>query len=96
LFAAIVPIAGDVDVTDDLVDDLAGLPVWAVCGHADTLVPPGNTRALLARLSTRGDARFTELRGVGHDCWRQAFAQTALWDWLFAQRRASSSLPPSA
>jgi predicted peptidase len=96
LFAAIVPIAGDVDVTDDLVDELAGLPVWAVCGHADTLVPPDNTRALLARLSTRGDARFTELRDVGHDCWRQAFSQTALWDWLFAQRRTASSLPPSA
>ncbi|MBM4279358.1 MAG: hypothetical protein FJ137_00885 [Deltaproteobacteria bacterium] len=87
LFAAVVPIAGDVDVTDAVVDELAGLPVWAVCGHADALVPPDNTRALLARLAGRGDARFTELRDVGHDVWRHAFAHDPLWDWLFSQRR---------
>jgi predicted peptidase len=97
LFAAIVPIAGDVDVTDTIVEELAGLPVWAVCGHADTLVPPDNTRALLARLAPQGDARFAELRDAGHDVWRPAFGHAPLWDWLFAQRRrrpAPESVPP--
>jgi predicted peptidase len=91
LFAAVVPIAGDVDVNDEIVDALSDLPVWAVCGADDTLVPPDHTRALLARLGAHGDARFTELRGVGHDVWRHAFAHDPLWDWLFAQRQRATT-----
>jgi predicted peptidase len=91
LFAAIAPIAGDVDVNDDVVAALAGLPVWAHCGAKDALVPSDNTRALVARLGSHGDARCTTWPEVGHDVWRLAFAHEPLWDWLGQQRRSSLS-----
>jgi predicted peptidase len=87
LFAAIVPLAGDVDVDDDSVAALAAVNVWAVHGADDTLVPPDHAREVLRRLLPGGRARWTELAGHGHDVWQAAYAHEPLWDWLFSQRR---------
>jgi predicted peptidase len=88
VFAAIVPVAGDVDADDDHVAAFARFPVWAVCGAQDELVPPARTRALLARLVPGGVARYSEVHHLGHDVWRFAFGHLPLWDWVFAQKRA--------
>ncbi len=88
-FAAIVPVAGDVDADDDHVAAFARFPVWAVCGAHDQLVPPARTRALLARLVPAGVARYTEVHDLGHDVWRFAFGHLPLWDWAFDQRLAA-------
>jgi predicted peptidase len=86
LFAAAVPIAGDLDV--ERARDLVNFPLWAFHGERDELVSNVNTRAFAA-LAQRlgGSARYTEFPGVGHDAWRPTFARDDLYEWLFAQRR---------
>jgi predicted peptidase len=85
VFAAAVVIAGDVDVA--AASSLGSFPVWAVHGGADPLVKPAHTRALFASQALPA-FHYTEVDGVGHDVWRQAFfSQPRLWEWLFAQRR---------
>jgi dipeptidyl aminopeptidase/acylaminoacyl peptidase len=38
-----------------------------------------------------GNVRFTVYPDVGHNAWDRAYADPALYDWLVAQRRRSSS-----
>jgi predicted peptidase len=86
LFAAAVPIAGD--LAPDSALDLLSFPIWAFHGEKDELVSNANTRALHALMQRVGGImRYTEFPGVGHDSWRPAFARADLYDWLFAQRR---------
>ncbi len=88
LFAASVLIAGDLDVAASA--PLADVPLWAVHGGRDTLVPPHNPRAFADLARARGGrAKYTEVDDVGHDVWRFAFAHEPLWAWLFAQSRAA-------
>lgn len=93
LLAAAVPIAGDLD--EATADQIAGVPLWAVVGARDTVVPPANVRAAVARLQARGSpARIADVGDAGHDVWRPAFAHVPLWEWLFAQRRVDTLVPP--
>jgi predicted peptidase len=86
LFAAAVPIAGDLDV--ERARDLVNFPLWAFHGERDELVPNTNTRAFAALAQKLGGlARYTEFPGVGHDAWGPTFARDELYEWLFAQRR---------
>lgn len=86
LFAAGVPIAGDVDPAR--VDALIGVPLWAVVGAQDQVVPPAAVRAAMKRLAAGGSpARLLDVTDAGHEVWRAAFAHAPLWEWLFGQRR---------
>lgn len=86
LFAAAVPIAGDLDV--EAARDLLSFPIWAFHGERDEQVPNANTRAWFA-MSQRlgGVGRYTELPDRGHDVWDPVFARQDLYEWLFAQQR---------
>jgi len=87
LFAAGVPISGDLDV--ERARDLRSFPLWAFHGERDELVPNTNTRAMFAMMQQVGGlAKYTEFPGVGHDAWKPAFETKELYEWLFAQRRA--------
>lgn len=86
LFAAAVPISGDLDVS--LARDLLSFPLWAFHGERDELVSNANTREMYAMMQKLGGlARYTEFPGIGHDAWQPAFARADLFDWLFEQRR---------
>lgn len=86
VFTAAVLIAGDLDV--EAARDLADFPLRAVHGSDDRVVPPTNTRRFAAHVAAVGGrAQVTMIDGVGHDVWRHAFADDAIWEWLFAQRR---------
>ncbi len=68
---------------------LRQVPVWQFHGAADDVVDPADSRALAAALDSLGaPARYTELPGVGHDCWDTAYASPDVARWLIAQRRA--------
>lgn len=89
VFAAIVPIAGDVDV--GTAEALARVPLWAFHGERDEAVSNANDRALSALLIRRGaPARYTELPGRGHGIGPDVVADPQLRDWLFSQRIKSS------
>ena len=86
LFAAAVPVSGDLEVTS--AQALRDFPLWAFHGERDDVVPNTATRAMFAAMQREGGlARYTEFPGVGHEAWQPAFAKRELYEWLFAQRQ---------
>ncbi|MGE3172421.1 MAG: PHB depolymerase family esterase [Planctomycetota bacterium] len=85
-FAALLPVCGGGD--ERAAPRLASLPTWIWHGDQDRAVPVQRSRAMAAAIrAAGGDVRYTELAGVGHDSWRQAYGDDGALDWLFAQRR---------
>lgn len=84
-FAAAVPVCGGGDPATG--PRLAGLPVRAVHGLKDGVVPPERTRAMVsAILAAGGSAELIE-PDCGHDAWTVAYTPEGSLDWMFAQRR---------
>ena len=87
-FAAAVPVTGANDPSRAAL--IATLPVWTFHGADDVVSPVQNTREMVARLRALGSpVKYTELAGVGHDAWERAYAEPGLFQWLFAQKRAT-------
>jgi hexosaminidase len=85
-FAAVAPICGGGD--ERQAERLAGLPCWIWHGDADPAVPVIRSRTMVAAIQQFDPAvRYTELPGIGHDSWRQAYGEQGLLPWLFEQRR---------
>ncbi len=85
-FAAVLAVCGGGD--ERQAERLAALPFWIWHGDADTAVPVARSRSMHAALRRSGAAvRYSELVGVGHDSWRQAYGDDGGLDWLFSQRR---------
>lgn len=104
-FAAIAPLCGgprtedapplrgpkigvvDIKMTD--VRRLKDVPVYAVHGDADPVVPVQGTRDLVAALRAAGDEEvvYTEVPGGGHDIWTQTYQKDSFWEWLLSKRR---------
>jgi predicted esterase len=58
---------------------LKHLPVWAFLGARDRVVPPEESRALVAALQAAGGhPRLTEYPDLGHVCWDRAYADPAV------------------
>ncbi|MGI8510683.1 MAG: alpha/beta fold hydrolase [Gemmatimonadaceae bacterium] len=71
---------------------VAPIPAWLFHGADDTIVPPMQSRTLVAALRIAGgDPRYTEYPDVGHNSWDRAFAEPELWTWLLAQKRPLAS-----
>jgi len=93
-FAALVPIAGGyVQGSPEIPRNICVLretPIWAFHGTADTIVYPYQSEILVKALRACGSkvVRLTLYPGVDHfGSWPRAYADPALWKWLFAQRR---------
>jgi predicted peptidase len=93
-FAALVPIAGGYVPGSSAIPRnicaLRGTPIWAFHGLADTIVSPSQSETLVKALRTCGSSvvRLTLYGGVNHfGSWPRAYADPALWKWLFAQRQ---------
>jgi predicted peptidase len=86
-WAAVAPICGGGD--ELYADRLAGVPVWAWHGADDDVVPAAKSRRMIdAVRRAGGQPRYTELAGVGHDSWTEAYSgRGGLVEWLFAQRK---------
>jgi len=69
------------------------LPVWAFQGLKDDVVDPRETQGIVAELARwrepEGSAELhvTLYPDLGHGCWATAYADSALPDWILAQRR---------
>jgi predicted peptidase len=91
-FAALVPIAGGYDGSSAVpagICALRNVPIWAFHGALDTIIPPDRSAVLVRALRACGSkvVRFTLYAGVDHfGSWPRAYADPALWRWLFAQR----------
>lgn len=85
LFAAVVPICGGGDPT--LAGRLVDVPIWAVHGDADSVVPVELSRTMIDAIrKARGSPRYTELPGVTHNSWTPAYSQpNGVIAWMFRQ-----------
>lgn len=85
-FAAIAPVCGGGEPL--LADNLVNVPVWAFHGADDPVVPVSATTSMTTALQQAGgDARLTIYPGVGHDSWKQAYADDTLYEWLLSHSR---------
>lgn len=86
-WAAVAPICGGGD--ELYADRLAGVPVWAWHGADDEVVPVEKTRRMIEAIrNAGGDPKYSELPGVGHDSWTQAYTSAdGVVPWMFAQCR---------
>ncbi|MCE9608514.1 MAG: phospholipase [Planctomycetia bacterium] len=74
--------------------ELKDLPIWAVHGARDEIVPVERSRNMIAAIRAAGGSpRYTELADVGHHSWQPAYEPSfGLLDWLFAQRRVGGPI----
>jgi len=86
LFAAAVPICGGGDPAT--AGKFKDVPLWAFHGDQDTAVKPKRSREMIDVLRKLGGTpKYTEYEGVAHDSWTQTYADPAMYEWLFAQRK---------
>jgi predicted peptidase len=86
LFAAGVPVCGGGDEAQAA--RIAKIPQRIYHGDKDNVVKTDRSRNMAAALKKAGgEPVYTEYPGVGHNCWDKAYADAALWPWLFAQKR---------
>ncbi|QDU36264.1 Alpha/beta hydrolase family protein [Maioricimonas rarisocia] len=81
MWSAVVVLAGGGE--PELASNLTDVPVWIFHGADDEVVPPGRSRELVAALEKAGCTfAYTELSGVGHNCWRQVYTCPDVVEWM--------------
>jgi fermentation-respiration switch protein FrsA (DUF1100 family) len=87
-FAAAAPVCGTGDVDSAEAIARGGTAIWAFHGDADPLVPPENSRRMIAAVREAGARpKYTEYPGVKHDSWVDTYPEPELSQWMFQQRR---------
>ena len=87
IFAAAAPIAGAGNVAD--VPNLVWMPIYAVHGSADGVVPPIYDETMYADIHALGGPMlYFEIAGGGHDdsIWDPIYAMTSFWQWMYSQQ----------
>lgn len=86
-YAAVVPICGGGDPKQ--AEKLVKIPIWAVHGNKDSVVPVSQSRTMIeAMRAAGGDPKLTELDGVGHDSWTPAYNDPeGVLPWMFQQSK---------
>lgn len=86
-FAAVAPICGGGDPA--WAAQLKNVPIWAVHGDADKVVPPQRSRDMIDALKAAGGSpKYTELKDVAHDSWTPAYNDPqGILPWMFEQHK---------
>ncbi len=85
LFAASAPLAAAGNLAE--AGSLVKVPILAVHGSADTLVPPIFDEMMYALIHRQNGAMvYIELGGVGHDVWDYVYPLTAFWQMISTQK----------
>jgi len=92
LFAAVLPICGGGH--PEWAERLKQTAIWAIHGAEDSVVPPERSREMITAIqSAGGNPHYTELPGVGHDSWHDAYdPASGILKWMFEQRRSAPAL----
>lgn len=87
LFAAAFPICGG-GIPEKVSRYAPKLPIWVFHGDADPVVSVSNSRIMVEALKkNKALVKYTEYPGVGHDSWKNAFAEPGLMPWIFSQKK---------
>lgn len=90
-FAAAIPVCGGGDPRPEQVARFRDVPLWVFHGAQDNLVRPERSREMVAALKAAGGTpRYTEYPEAGHDSWTATYADEAVLEWLFSQRRGAA------
>ncbi|XAL98837.1 prolyl oligopeptidase family serine peptidase [Phycisphaeraceae bacterium D3-23] len=86
-YAALVPICGGGLYFDAM--RVSATPMWVFHGEDDRVVPLEESQRMVRIANSRNGehAQLTTYPGVGHDSWKQAYADEAMWEWMFEQGR---------
>ena len=91
-WAALVPVCGAGYAGDA---PRIKAPTWIFHGEKDPAVPPSGPNGWDAKNIGGRDmskliphAKYTEYPGADHFIWDRVYADPALWDWVWAQKRA--------
>lgn len=69
-------------------------PFWFFHGDSDPVVPTEESRRLSAAIrDAGGEAKLTIYPDTQHDSWSQAFADDALYQWLFSKHLSAEPNP---
>ena len=87
VWAAIAPICGYGNPAD-LAPKLTAMPIRAFHGLDDRVVPPQQSRDLVAAVQEAGGSVvLTEYAGIAHNSWDKAYHESGLAEWLQQQVR---------
>jgi predicted peptidase len=89
-FAAIAPpLSAYVDSkTYSMIRRIKDLPVWAIHGSDDTVIPLAKAQEPVDALKEAGSGiQFTVLAGYDHDTWTLMYSDPAFYDWLLKYQR---------
>ncbi len=88
-FAALAPLSAFANAdTLAKIDRIKALPVWAIHGADDTVVPLGRGQVPVDALKAAGgNVKFTILPDHDHDTWTDTYSDPAFYDWLWQHTR---------
>ncbi len=88
-FAAIATLSAYADPeTLPLIGRIKDLPVWAIHGAEDTIVPLAlDQQTVDALKAAGGEATLTILAGHDHDTWTDTYSDPAFYDWFLQYQR---------
>ncbi len=91
-WAAAVPICGGGDKAKAAL--AKGVPIWAFHGANDPTVKLVRTVEMIDAIRAAGaNPLYSEYPYVQHDSWSNAYGESQLLPWLFAQRRGQAAVP---
>ena len=87
-FAAAMPVCGGGDT--NLAARLVNIPIHAVHGGSDGVVPVFRSRSMVEGIRAAGGKQVTyvEHEGAGHNVWTRTYADKQNLEWLFNQKQA--------
>lgn len=87
MFAAIAPLAAYLSSPPSM-DPIKDLPVWAIHGADDFVVPLTLAQQPVEALKQAGgDIRFTIMEGHDHDVWTDTYSDPQFYDWLLEHQK---------
>jgi predicted peptidase len=85
-FACGVPVAGIGDTSKAAL--LQNIPLWAFHGDADDVNPSVFDELMIEAIKQKGGSpKFTQMKGIGHNCQDVAYSNSEFWQWIFKQRK---------
>ena len=86
LFACGVPLASVADTSKAGI--IKDIPIWAFHGSDDKINEVQYTRMMIEAIRRRGGhPKYSEIKGVAHDCRNDAYLNNELWEWMFQQEK---------
>ena len=96
-FAAVVSICGGSPLSEgerfnSIARRVGQTPVWVFHGSDDRVVPVTESRRMVEAIkANRGNVRYNEYEGVGHNVWLKVLTERELLPWMLRQHLSGKS-----